>query len=98
MKKSILIMALAIALGTTTSCNKKEETTKTATEHEGHNHKVGEEHKVAYECPMDCEKGKTYDEKGMFFLLLLRVRVRLHDYALLFRRELLLYVLLLKQK
>ena len=26
-KKSILIMALAIALGTTVSCNKKEETT-----------------------------------------------------------------------
>jgi hypothetical protein len=63
-KKSILIMALAIALGTTVSCNKKEETTKTATEHEGHNHKEGEAHKVAYECPMDCEKGKTYDEKG----------------------------------
>ena len=28
MKKSIVIMALAIALGTTVSCNKKEETTK----------------------------------------------------------------------
>ncbi len=64
MKKSILIMAFAIALGTTVSCNKKEETTKAATEHEGHNHKESEEHKVAYECPMDCEKGKTYDEKG----------------------------------
>ena len=57
-------MALAIALGTTVSCNKKEETIKTATEHEGHNHKEGEEHKVAYECPMDCEKGKTYETEG----------------------------------
>ena len=53
MKKSILIMALAIALGTTVSCYKKDETTKTATEHEGHNHKESEVHKVAYECPIN---------------------------------------------
>jgi hypothetical protein len=48
MKKSILIIAFAIASFSTVSCNKKE----------------GEAHKLAYECPMDCEKGKTYDKKG----------------------------------
>lgn len=63
MKKSILIIAFAIATFSTVSCNKKENTEAT-TGHEGHNHKEGEAQKLAYECPMDCEKGKTYDEKG----------------------------------
>ena len=62
-------MALAIALGTTISCNKKEETTKTATEHEGHNHKVGEEHKVArnyiYEEKNTFLTGKRIDKSGI---------------------------------
>lgn len=63
MKKSILIIAFAIATFSTVSCNKKENTEAT-TGHEGHNHKEGEAQKLAYECPMDCEKGKTYDKKG----------------------------------
>ena len=63
MKKSILILAFAIATLSVVSCNKNEKT-ETTTEHEGHNHKEGEAHKVAYECPMDCEKGKTYSEPG----------------------------------
>ena len=63
MKKSILIIAFAIATFSTVSCNKKENT-KTTTEHEGHNHKEGEAHKLAYECPMDCEKGKHYEAPG----------------------------------
>lgn len=62
-KKSVLILAFAIATLSVVSCNKNEKTEVT-TEHEGHNHKEGEAHKVAYECPMDCEKGKTYDKKG----------------------------------
>lgn len=62
-KKSILILAFAITTFTTVSCDKKENT-ETTTGHEGHNHKEGEAHKLAYECPMDCEKGKTYDKKG----------------------------------
>lgn len=61
--KAIFIMAFAIALGTTVSCNKKENIEAT-TKQEGHNHKEGEAHKVTYECPMDCEKDKTYDKKG----------------------------------
>ena len=63
MKKSILIIAFAIATFSTVSCNKKENTEAT-TGHERHNHKEGEAQKLAYECPMDCEKGKTYDKKG----------------------------------
>lgn len=63
MKKSIVMMALAIATLTVVSCGKKE-TKETTTEHEGHDHKEGEAHKLAYECPMDCEKGKEYAEKG----------------------------------
>ena len=62
--KKLILSAMLLGALTFGMTNKKEETTKTATEHEGHNHKEGEAHKVAYECPMDCEKGKTYDEKG----------------------------------
>lgn len=63
MKKSVVIIALAIATLTTISCGKKEDK-PTATEHEGHDHSEATMHKPAYECPMDCEKGKTYDAKG----------------------------------
>ena len=63
MKKSILILAFTIATLSVVSCNKNEKTEVT-TEHEGHNHKEGEAHKVAYECPMDCEKGKHYEAPG----------------------------------
>jgi len=62
-KKSILLLAFAIATLGTVSCTKKEKR-ETATGHEGHTHKEGEAHPLAYECPMDCEKGKTYDTKG----------------------------------
>ena len=62
MKNFVVILLINISF---ISCNKKENTEVT-TEHEGHNHKEGEAHKVAYECPMDCEKGKTYDKKGDF--------------------------------
>ena len=63
MNKSILMIAVAIVLLSTVSCNKKENA-ETTTEHVGHNHQEGESHKLTYECPMDCEKGKTYDAKG----------------------------------
>jgi transcription initiation factor IIE alpha subunit len=35
---------------------KTTETTETTTK--------GDDEKVAYACPMDCEKGKTYDQPG----------------------------------
>ena len=78
MKKSILIIAFAIATFSTVSCNKKENSEAT-TGHEGHNHKEGEAQKLAYECPMDCEKGKTYDKKGYKWVQ--RKSIRTYNYC-----------------
>jgi hypothetical protein len=53
MKKLVLIIVVIFALGmTTTSCKKEkvEEKKQMATE--------------VYQCPMDCEKGKTYSKPG----------------------------------
>lgn len=62
-KKTILMMAIAIATFTVVSCDKKAKT-ETTTEKEGHDHKDAEAHQMAYVCSMDCEKGKTYDTPG----------------------------------
>lgn len=70
MKKVVIILAIVASL---TACNKTktaeantEATTTTEATTESHEHKDGEAHdeKVAYVCPMDCEKGKTYDKPG----------------------------------
>ena len=59
MKKTILILAMTFAIGFTfTSCKKdKKEEVKT---------EVNEEmaSNVLYQCPMDCEHGKSYTEAG----------------------------------
>ncbi|MDX5585437.1 MAG: heavy metal-binding domain-containing protein [Aureibaculum sp.] len=64
MKKTILTLAIIIAVGFTfTSCknDKKEEVkvedVKTVVEQEMASN-------VVYQCPMDCEKGKSYTDKG----------------------------------
>ncbi|WP_338375011.1 heavy metal-binding domain-containing protein [uncultured Flavobacterium sp.] len=69
MRKSILMFAFAIATMTFVSCkgeaNEGTETNVEATdEHAGHNHEEGEMHMASYVCPMDCEKGKTYEVAG----------------------------------
>lgn len=61
MKKTILMFAFAVATLLMTSC-KTEVKTETATETESVIKTTSEE--VAYACPMDCEKGKTYTEMG----------------------------------
>ena len=66
MKKVIIILAIVASL---TACNKSktaEANTGAAATTESHEHKDGEanDEKVAYVCPMDCEKGKTYDQPG----------------------------------
>ena len=65
MKKVIIILAIVASLN---ACNKAktEATTTTEATTESHEHKEGEanDEKVAYVCPMDCEKGKTYDQPG----------------------------------
>jgi hypothetical protein len=63
MKKTILMMAIAIATITLVSCDKKTKTEVTK-EQKGHDHKKGEAHQLAYVCTMDCEKGKIYDGAG----------------------------------
>ncbi|PHR69663.1 MAG: hypothetical protein COA67_09640 [Lutibacter sp.] len=53
MKKAILVFAMIFAIGfTVTSCKseKKEEKKEVAS--------------VVYQCPMDCEDGKSYTEPG----------------------------------
>jgi hypothetical protein len=56
MKKLFKITILAFSLigFTLSSCNSSSNNTK-ATE---------SEKKVAYQCPMDCESGKTYEKQG----------------------------------
>ncbi|MFD0760802.1 heavy metal-binding domain-containing protein [Lutibacter aestuarii] len=70
MKKSILaVVAIFSFMVVFTSCKEtKKSEVKEETHMENHEHKDGEEHKMSsndvFQCPMDCEKGKTYDEKG----------------------------------
>ncbi len=71
MKKSIVMFVFAMATLSFVSCKEqaKEETTpatnvEATDEHAGHNHKEGEMHMASYACPMDCEKGKTYEAAG----------------------------------
>ncbi len=63
MKKTIVTMILAVSGLLITACGNKENK-EAATEETTHSHKAGEEKHLAYQCPMDCEKGKTYAEKG----------------------------------
>ncbi|WP_445711050.1 heavy metal-binding domain-containing protein [Flavobacterium sp.] len=70
MKKTIVMMMFALATLSMVSCkeeDKKVEGTETTDEHAGHDHTAGEDMHHAhahYVCPMDCEKGKEYEEKG----------------------------------
>lgn len=67
MKKSILLAALCLSLGImATSCKgEKKEATEDTEMHENHAADKADIAMVdAYKCPMDCEKGKTYDEEG----------------------------------
>jgi len=60
MKKTILVLALIVAVGFTfTSCknDKKEEVKEEVGEKMASNDEI-------YQCPMDCEHGKSYTEAG----------------------------------
>lgn len=61
MKKTILMFAFAITTLSMTSCKSE---TKTETTNEASTETSSIEKEVAYVCPMDCEKGKTYAESG----------------------------------
>jgi hypothetical protein len=65
MKKSILIFAALFSFAVLfTACKEtKKEDAKTES-HEGHDHSSEEMAATIYQCPMDCEKGKTYEAEG----------------------------------
>ena len=63
MKRTILLIAIAFSLSAITiSCKENQENKENNTEH------AAEKADIAmndiYQCPMDCEDGKTYDEEG----------------------------------
>ncbi|HEY9169463.1 MAG TPA: heavy metal-binding domain-containing protein [Lutibacter sp.] len=69
MKKSIVLFAAIFSFAILfTACkeNKKEEIKEEVKieSHEGHDHEEGEMTSGVYQCPMDCEKGKTYEVAG----------------------------------
>ncbi len=57
MKKTILILAMIFAVGFTVESCKKENKEEVKTEETASNDKI-------YQCPMDCEHGKSYTEEG----------------------------------
>ena len=62
MKKSILVVVAIFSIAVMfTSC---KDAKKDADKHEMHKHEAGETAHNAYQCPMDCEKGKTYEKEG----------------------------------
>jgi hypothetical protein len=81
MKKSILLVAAIFSIAVMfTSCKdtKKEEVNTES--HEGHDHE-GEEMAAGdvYQCPMDCEKGKTYEEAGSCPVCKMDLKVKAAD-------------------
>jgi uncharacterized paraquat-inducible protein A len=64
MRKVILVLALCLgAAVTVTSCKDKEQ--KHSEESYMQEDTANEQASMdVYQCPMDCEKGKTYDEEG----------------------------------
>ena len=69
MKKTLLLLALCLSFSVVfTSCKgeKKEEAhTEEAETHESHAADAADiAMNYEYQCPMDCEDGKTYDEEG----------------------------------
>ena len=64
MKKVILVAVICLGISVFfTSCSdtKKENKTEMNENHDEVNESAMQ---VAYQCPMDCENGKTYDEEG----------------------------------
>jgi hypothetical protein len=67
MKKSILLVAVIFSMAfIVASCKETKKEEEKMESHEGHEHNADKEMKSAdvYQCPMDCEKGKTYTEAG----------------------------------
>lgn len=65
MKRVIFVLVICLGIGISlTSCRDKKKENKTEM-HENHEHDAKESAmNDVYQCPMDCEKGKTYDKEG----------------------------------
>lgn len=63
MKKTFLIFVFTAAVMSLTSCKSETKTTTDAAT-ETTTETTTEIAEITYTCPMDCEKGKTYAEKG----------------------------------
>ena len=63
MKKIVVIMVIAIAIASIVSCenNSKKQTTSVSNSQD---HKPKDGSQLAFVCPMDCEKGKSYEAEG----------------------------------
>jgi hypothetical protein len=67
MKKLTLLVAVIFSIAVLfTSCKDSKKEDVKMESHEDHDHDTNEEMKseAVYQCPMDCEKGKTYAEAG----------------------------------
>lgn len=65
MRKAILIFAVILSAVTVfTSCKETKKEDSSIENHENHNHEQEDGTAAIYQCPMDCEKGKTYDAPG----------------------------------
>lgn len=66
MKKSILVVAAIFSIAVIfTSCKDTKKKEVKTESHENHGHdKDAEMAHDEYQCPMDCEKGKTYEKEG----------------------------------
>ena len=85
MKKTIYVFAAIFSLAVLfTACKetKKEEVKEDVKieSHEGHDHeKEATEIADVYQCPMDCEHGKTYEEVGSCPVCKMDLKVKLAD-------------------
>lgn len=65
MKKIVLVFAVVFSFAMmVTSCKETKKEEVKIENHEGHDHSSDEIAMATYQCPMDCEKGKTYDAEG----------------------------------
>ena len=82
MKKIILLLAVIFSSAVMfTACKEGKKEVKTeAHEHDGHDHDKKEvASKDVYQCPMDCEKGKTYTKEGSCPECKMDLKVKLTD-------------------
>lgn len=79
MKKTIYLVAAIFSIAVIfTSCKEtKKEASKTES-HENHGAEKMASHDV-YQCPMDCEKGKTYEKEGSCPVCKMDLRSKSHD-------------------